>query len=279
VTIDSVKDPIIQTARALGTRSGRAAAGRGLADGIRLVTQIIESGSTVDAVLVPDGPVDDILAERAAAAGVPLHPVRPGVLRRIIGSATPPDCLAIVPLGPETAATTPTGRLTVICERVLDPGNLGSIIRTAYGLGCADVVLSGAADASSRRVIEASRGAVLRVGLHRFADGRSAIEALRHDGWLVVAADGSAGLRIDDVDVPGGRAAVVVGNETDGLTRAVREAADIVAGIELDGEIESLNVAVATGIALYTLRRRLPGRGLEDGARPDRHSPTGGSGE
>jgi TrmH family RNA methyltransferase len=258
VTIDSVKDPLIQTARRLGTRSGRAAAGLGLADGIRLVTQIIEAGTRIEAVLVPEGPVDTILAQGAEAAGIPLHPVRPGVLRRILNSATPPECLAIVTLGPETEATTPTGGLTVICDRVLDPGNLGSIIRTARGLGCDDVVLSGQADASSRRVVEASRGAVLRVGLHRFADGPAAIEALQREGWLVVAADGTGARRIEDVEVPGGRVAVVVGNETDGLAPAVRRAADVVAAIELGGDVQSLNVAVAAGIALYTLRRRLP---------------------
>jgi TrmH family RNA methyltransferase len=257
MTIDSVKDPLIQTARGLGTRSGRATAGRGLADGIRLVTQIIEAGTAIEAILVPDGPVDATLAQHAEAAGIPLHPVRPGVLRRILGSATPPECLAIVALGPETEATTPPGHLTVICDRVLDPGNLGSIIRTAHGLGCDHVVLSGEADASSRRVIEASRGAVLRVGLHRFADGPAAVAALRREGWLVVAADGSGDCRIEDVEVPGGRVAVVVGNETDGLTPAVQRAADVVAAIELGGGVQSLNVAVAAGIALYTLRRQL----------------------
>ena len=258
MAIDSVKDPLIQSARALGTRAGRAAAGRGLADGIRLVTQIIEAGGAVDAVLVADGPVDPTLAARADAAGVPLHPVRPGVLRRIIGSAAPPDCLAIVPLGAETESTVPAGRLTVVCDRVLDPGNLGSIIRTARGLGCDHIVLSGDADATSRRVIEASRGAVLRVSRHRFADGPGAVAALRAAGWVVVAAHGSGGASLEEVDVTPGRVAVVVGNETDGLSASVRRAADVVAGIEMAGDVESLNVAVAAGIALYTLRRRLP---------------------
>jgi TrmH family RNA methyltransferase len=256
--IDSLKDPLIQTARALGTRSGRAAAGRALADGTRLVTQIIDAGGGVEAVLVPAGHVDEAFAERAAAAGVAVHSVRPGVLRHISGSAVAPDCLAIVTLRPEQT-TTPPGHLTIVCDRVADPGNLGSIIRTARGLGCRSVVIAGDADTGSRRVIEASRGAVLRTGVHRFADGRSAVGTLRADGWLVVATDSRGDRHIEDVDVvPGGRVAVVVGNETDGLGTDVRRAADVVAAIDLDGAVESLNVAVAAGIALYALRRRLP---------------------
>jgi RNA methyltransferase, TrmH family len=253
--IDSLKDPLIQTARSLATRAGRIAAGRGLAEGTRLVGQILAAGAEVDAVLVPDGRIDETLARQAEGAGVTLHPVRPGVLRHILGSATPPDCLAIVTLRPEKDAVVPAGDLTVVCDRVVDPGNLGSIIRTARGLGCAGVILTADADSGSRRVIEASRGAVLRTDLHRFADGASAVTALRDAGWLVVAADGTGHRRIEDVNGRGRRVAVVVGNETDGLDRSVRDGADVVAAIMLSGGVESLNVSVAAGIALYTLKR------------------------
>jgi TrmH family RNA methyltransferase len=257
-TIDSLKDPRIQTARALGTRAGRVAAGYALAEGVRLVLQIIATGTEVEGVLVADGHIDEALAEGTEAAGVAVHTVRPGVLRHIIGSATPPDCLAIVALGPEFPGTAPPGRLTVVCDGVLDPGNLGSIIRTAHGLGCAAVVIAGEADVGSRRVIEASRGAVLRTSVHRFADGPAAVATLRSEGWLIVAADGTGQGAIEDVEVPGGRAALVVGNETRGLSPTVRREADVVAAIEIGGDVESLNVAVAVGIGLYCLRQRLP---------------------
>jgi TrmH family RNA methyltransferase len=253
-TIDSVKHPLIQSARALATRSGRLAAGRVLAEGTRLVIQIIDAGSPVEAVLVPEGRVDDGLRDRIDQAGVALHTVRPGVLRHVFGSATPPECLAILPGPDEQEETLPTGDLTIVCDGVADPGNIGAIIRTARGLGCAGVVVTGDVDPGNRRVVEASRGAVLRMSVHRFTDGKAALRALRAAGWWVAAADarGDRGLR--DLEAPSGRRAVIVGNETDGLRPSVSAAADVVAAIELESDVESLNVAVAAGIALYALR-------------------------
>ncbi len=257
-TIDSIKHPLIQTARSLATRGGRTSSGLTLAEGTRLVTQILDAGTTVHSILVPLGQTDRDLESRAEAAGVDVHPVRRGVLRHVFGSPTPPECLAIVPVAPERHGSVPSGDLTIVCDGVADPGNLGAIIRTARGLGCEGIVLTGDTDPGSRRVVEASRGAVLRVSAHRFADGRVAVTALRAEGWTVVAMDGRGERDLGDVAVPAGPVAVVVGNETEGLGAAVRSAADVLVAIGLAGDVESLNVAVAAGIALYTLRSRRP---------------------
>lgn len=267
-TITSVKDERIQTARALTTRAGRIGAGLALADGARLVTQILAAGTPVEAVLVPDGRVDPGLAAEAERTGVELQATRPGVLRHVLASATPPDAIAVVPFRAEEAGTTPAGSLTVVCDGVADPGNLGSIFRTAMGLGCDAVVVTGDIDPTGRRVVEASRGAVLRAGVHRFPDGPAAVSTLRDGGWLVIAADGAGDVTFDEVgaDAPDGRpVALVVGNETDGLDGRVRRAAEVVARIDLVAGVESLNVGVATGIALHVLVRRA---GRVPGGRP-----------
>jgi TrmH family RNA methyltransferase len=264
-TIDSVKHPLIQSARSLTTGTGRRRAGEALADGLRLVVQLLESGSDVRAVLVPAGAADPVLAGRAADAGVDVHPVRPGVLRHVLGAAVPPDALAIVGFPAELGATVPAGGLTVVCDGVADPGNLGSIIRTARGLGAAGVVLTDDTDPAARRVIEASRGAVLRVAVHRFAGPVAAVGALQAAGWLVVGTAGDAPVAIDDVEVPSGRVALVVGNETDGLSARTRRAVDVEAAIRLTGGVESLNVGAAAAIGLHVLGRRTRGGGWMTG--------------
>jgi TrmH family RNA methyltransferase len=255
--IDSIKHPQIALARSLTTRGGREREGRGLADGLRLVTQILESRGPVDAVLVPAGTTDAALDLAASAAGVEVHQVKAGVLRHAIATTGTPDALAICRLATIEEGTTPAGRLAVICDQVLDPGNLGSIVRTAVALGAAGVVLTGDEDTGARRVIDASRGAVLMARLHRFAGPKAAIEALRAAGWYVLAADASAPEQLDGLGHGGSRLALVVGNETNGVSPGALRSADGRGAIGLSGPVESLNVAVAAGIGLWILGRRL----------------------
>lgn len=264
--VDAVKHPIVQVARELSTRSGRHRQGRLLVEGTRLVTQVLEAGDGVDAVLVPAGHLDDDLGALADRAGVDVYPVRAGVLRHVLGAAGVPDCLAVAPFQPEVGATAPEASLTVVCDRVADPGNLGSIVRTVCGLGDPAVVLTGDEDLTSRRAVDASRGAVLRCRVHRFRGSVAAVAALRQAGFLVVAAvggpggPGRPGVGFDQVGAAGRRVALVVGNETDGIDPAVVRAADTVATIPLAASVESLNVAVAAGIGLYALRAAGAGR-------------------
>jgi RNA methyltransferase, TrmH family len=258
--IDSLKHPDIALARTLSTRASRDREARGLADGLRLVTQILQGNGPVDVVLIPAGAHDDELLATADAAGVPVREVKAGVLRHALGISTTPDALAICRLPSIEASTLPAGSLAVVCDRVLDPGNLGSIIRTAVALDAPGVVLTGDEDPGARRVIDASRGAVLHAGLHRWPDPKSAVKALQADGWWVVAADGSSGGDLEQSSGDHDRLALVVGNETDGVSQTVLRAVDERGAIPIRGPVESLNVAVAAGIGLWILGHRLGGR-------------------
>jgi TrmH family RNA methyltransferase len=263
-TVGSVKDPVIQLVRTLSTRAGRHREGRCVADGTRLVTQLLTSGCPVETVLVPaGGDPDPGLAAAADAAGVELLAARAGVLRHALGTAAVPDCVAVCAHPVEVAGGIPAGPLAVVCDRVLDAGNLGSIVRSALGLGPAAVVLTGDEDPGARRVIDASRGAVLRAALYRYPDPVGAVTALRAAGWWVVAADGGADRPLAPPGAAQARRALVVGNETDGIAPAVRRAADAVGAIPLAAGTESLNVAVAAGIGLWILdpAREAPGAG------------------
>jgi TrmH family RNA methyltransferase len=246
--IDSIKDERIVAARALGTRAGRLAAGRCLVEGESLVRQVLAAGSTVDYVLcAEDGPAEPL--------PVPVFAVREGLLRKVTGSAKPPGWLAVVELPAEAGPDEPYGDFAVVCDRVADPGNLGTIVRTARALGVRDVVLTDAeTDLGSRRVLDAARGAVLGARVHRFDGPVAAVRALRERGFQVVATS-PRGARLQSLaPLRSGRVALVVGNETDGVDQATVDAADLVVQIPMAGAVESLNVGVAAGISIYELR-------------------------
>src|ERR1700727_255572 len=112
--IDSIKDDRISMARALATRAGRVSVGRCLIMGASLIGQVAEAlhetgrrstaGARLDYVLCPQGADESELAGRRAAAGVAVHPVRDGLLRKITGPARPAGWVAVALLPPETDA-------------------------------------------------------------------------------------------------------------------------------------------------------------------------------
>lgn len=138
--IGSIKDERIAAARALATRSGRVAAGRCLIEGLSLVRQTV-SGVGVDFVLHASG-ADPAPGEELVGAGVPVYGVREGLLRKITGGAKPVEWLAVAVLPVESGPDVSFGDFTVVWEGGADPGNLGTIVRTAHALGVRDIVLT-----------------------------------------------------------------------------------------------------------------------------------------
>jgi TrmH family RNA methyltransferase len=127
-----------------------------------------------------------------------------------------------------------------------DPGNVGTLIRSADAFGAAVALSHGCADALSQKALRASAGAIFRVPLVPWDErpGRQ------------IALDASGAVPLGDVDLTP-PVTIVLGAERAGLPNEVLEACDVVAAIPMPGEAESLNVAAAGAIALYELSRRV----------------------
>ncbi|MFC9769699.1 TrmH family RNA methyltransferase, partial [Rhodococcus jostii] len=138
--IDSIKDERIVRARALGTRAGRRAAGRCVIEGAGLIGQVLAAGADLEYVLHAEAETD--LCAELRDAKVPVYAVREGLLRKITGSAKPVEWLAVAMLPAEVEPGEQYGDFVVVCDKVVDPGNLGTIVRTARALGVRDVVLT-----------------------------------------------------------------------------------------------------------------------------------------
>lgn len=255
--ITSLKDDHLQQVRALASRTGREQAGGCLLEGAALITQAVETGATLRFVLAAEGatdPVTSLLAE----ARVPVLMAKESVLRQAVRLNRPVAWLAVAELAATAGDEQPYGDFAVVLDRVLDPGNLGTIVRTAVGLGVADIVCTDPdTDLTSRRVLDASRAAVLRARLRRYDTPVEAVHDLRKHGFEIVATSGRGRVLQGAVRLSGRPVALVVGNETDGVGDDVLEVADHVVRIPMSGDVESLNVGVATGISLYELRTRM----------------------
>ena len=194
-----------------------------------------------------------LLAE--VPAGVRVTEVDPRVMQRLSDAATPPGALAVVRTPDTAVAPHPAGHLVVL-DGVSDPGNVGTLIRSAAAFGAA-VLSVGGADPFGPKAVRASAGTCYRTVIHRVERAEDLGALLHGDGRMVLglAADGGSTLEEVAADQSPSGVALVVGSEPHGLGEAVRAAIDVLVRIPMAGGIESLNVAAAGAIAMHALMR------------------------
>ncbi len=183
----------------------------------------------------------------------------PGLLEELTGFHLHRGALASMhrPEPLDLATLLRDARRIVIVEDVMDHTNVGAIFRSVAGLG-ADAVLvtPRCADPLYRRSVRVSMGTVLQVPWTRLPEWDEAVPVLHDAGFTIAAlalADDAVGLREFAASAPE-RVAIVVGAEGDGLSRAALDAADVVVTIPMGHGVDSLNVAAASAVALYSLQ-------------------------
>ncbi len=147
--------------------------------------------------------------------------------------------------------------LVLALDQVSDPHNLGACVRTAEAAGCAGVVIprDHAADPAAPAAAKAACGAMARLPVLRVTNLARALDALRARGFWTVGLAGEGEAELFGLDLRGAMA-LVMGSEGKGLRRLVRERCDRLARIPMPGRVESLNVSVATGVALFEAVRQ-----------------------
>ncbi len=269
----------VQAARRLAKRAFRARDRRFLAEGPQAVREAVArhvSGrDTVVELFVTAEAADrhlDITGP-AADAGLPVHRVSGEVMAALSQTVTPQGVVAVCtfvdqPLSDVAAAA---HGLVVLLAHVRDPGNAGTVIRTADAAGADAVVLAGeSVDPYNGKCVRASAGSIFHLPLAAGLPVDAAVGAVRARGLRILAADGHGDLDLDDVLDDGGLdgpTAWLFGNEAWGLPEETRALADDVVRVPIHGHAESLNLATAAAVCLYASARaqRLAGRSaLED---------------
>ncbi|MBW3069214.1 MULTISPECIES: 23S rRNA (guanosine(2251)-2'-O)-methyltransferase RlmB [unclassified Actinomyces] len=146
--------------------------------------------------------------------------------------------------------------LLVALDQVTDPHNLGAVLRSAGAFGADGVIIPERRSAGvSAAAWKVSAGAAARVPVARETNLVRALQALKKEGCFVVGLDGRADTPVEELNLADSPLVVVTGAEGSGLSRLVRDTCDLLVSIPIAGTVESLNAAVATGIALYEVDR------------------------
>jgi TrmH family RNA methyltransferase len=261
--ITSPRAAAVVAATRLAKRSFRTRDGRFLAEGPQAVREALARPGTVSALFVTAeaaGRHPELVAG-AHDAGVLVHRVSGQVMDALAQTTTPQGLVAVcgfldVALRQVVDAAP---RLVVLLAQVRDPGNAGTVIRTADAAGASAVLLSrGSVDVYNAKCVRAGAGSMFHLPIAVDVDPAEAVAALRTAGIRVLAADGRGRTDLDDLAGSGGLAgptAWIFGNEAWGLPAEVAECADETVRVPIHGRAESLNLATAAAVCLYASAR------------------------
>lgn len=251
----------------MSRESRDAAGGLQTVYGLRPVEELLEARpGAIERILASREKTRGVgpLLKRARRAGIPVTYLARDLLRKRVGGAHHQGVAALVaprayvPLDrlAAQAAARPDGIL-VFLDRVVDAGNVGSILRTAAAAGAAGAILSAEGTAGlGPAAAKASAGVLERIPVARSARPSKDLAGLRERGFRILGLDAGGETRWDRADLSG-RIVLVAGGEERGMRPGVREACDARIAIPLAAGVESLNVAIALGVLLFeALRRR-----------------------
>jgi len=251
----------LKTLRALKMKKGRDQQGRFLIEGAHLCAEALGSDRLPMLLLyTPSGFRTREIKEtvvRAQQNGVPNLKISESTLKSLADAATPQGILAVM-AKPIPEAVPGQGHVFVLLDQVRDPGNAGTIIRTADAVGADGVYLTaGSVDLYNSKVLRSTQGSIFHLPVAAEVDPVTSLEAFRNRGFRIFVAEPRDGRTYTEVRYPG-RFVLAVGNETRGVSREVADRADESIRVPIRGRAESLNVAMACGVILYeAFRQRL----------------------
>ena len=244
-------NPKVQRLRRLiGRRSARHGEHRFVIEGPLLVTEAVRSGWTIEEQFVPAG------GGGAIAGAGQVRELAPGVFERLGSTQTPQAPIAVAEMRCRGAADLlADASWVVVLQRIRDPGNLGTVIRSAEAAGAdAVVVTPESVDPFAPKVVRASAGALFHVPVVEATLGDVAAAGLRLVG---TTSHDPAGATVPYVDADlTGRLAIVLGNESDGVIVDDAEMIDRWVTIAHRGRSESLNLAMAATLLAFEVARR-----------------------
>ncbi|MDP4133684.1 MAG: RNA methyltransferase [Bacillota bacterium] len=238
----------IKLIKKLNRSGAREKSGMFIIEGRRAVTDAIENGAEISFIMYCEG------SDFEFESSIQQYSLDRKTFAEITDTSSPQDLLAVAKMKPlrldDIVKASPS--LIIVCDRVQDPGNLGTIIRTADAVGNAAVIISeGSVDMYNPKVIRSTMSSIFNLPIAKDVDILPALDTFKNLGYKVVC----GALRAESSDLFSsslrGKCIIIIGNEGSGASNEVIEASDILVKIPINGRAESLNASVSCGILAY----------------------------
>ncbi len=255
--ITSRDNKILKLVRFLRRKKGRTDSGLYFAEGARLIGEALVS--------VPESVRYIIVSENFCEKntdyingldrdGKIVYITEDRFFKEICDTETPQGIGAVIEMPKDMRVDYSKLSYILILDGVSEPGNMGTIIRTAEAAGIELICLcGGCVDVYNPKVVRSAMGSLFRMKFVSISP--ESIEQLKEEGFTVVATALYNSVPLEEAGVSGKRA-IVIGSEADGVSKEVIEISDVSVRIDMCGKVESLNAAVAAGIAMYAFKPR-----------------------
>ena len=260
--ITGFSNPLVKRVKALRDKKARRLEGLFLAEGLRILTEALEAGRTPEMLwFAPESarhPLVEALVNATETGGGEVFVTSPDILSKLSGKDNPGAVLGVYPeqWTPLSALDRGTAAIWIVAERLRDPGNLGTILRTGDAVGAGGLILiDDCTDPFSVEAVRASMGALFTQSISK-ATWPEFIHWLRQGPGQLVGTS----LNTDhDYQAPDYAPPVflVVGNESQGLPEAYEADCDLLVKMPMMGKADSLNAAVATSVMAYEVLNQL----------------------
>lgn len=246
--ITSVQNRRVKEWRKLHLRKEREHTQTFLIEGHHLIEEAIKSQWPVKHMIVQKG-----VEIPFATKEIEIVTVHPKVFRSLSQTESPQGMMAVVSMPGKQERK---GNLILLVDQVQDPGNLGTLIRTADAAGFSTVVLGeGTVDVYNDKVLRATQGSLFHV--HCIQENLyKKMDRLKEEGFHIIASALEDAIFYEQMRVSE-KTALIVGNEGAGIQKKLIEKADQTVKIPIFGKAESLNVSIAAGILMYNVQRKL----------------------
>ena len=239
----------IKKIRSLDSKKGRDIHNLILLEGKRLIEQAIKSDFNIDKIWISEDFNNKNEEFIKQLNGLAIDSISNQDLKKVTATKNPSGIIGV--MKPPVGDINKMNQRVIILDNIADPGNLGTILRTANWFGVSNILLSeGCVNPYNSKVIRSAMGAHFSMNIF---SGKIDyyIKRLQSNGFEIIAADLNTDNAIEDLKINSNKWALLMGNEAQGISETASNLADHTVKIHQVGEIESLNVSVACGIFLY----------------------------
>lgn len=254
--IESKENTLIKETKKLREKKYRAEMDSFLVEGFRFVEEALKSDFQVERVFLSENALDKwekFHLQEKLQQNTEVYCVREGAFKLLCGTETPQGIVAVTKTKKKSLRD--QEGFYVLVDKVQDPGNLGTIMRTAHAAGALGVLLmKGTVDAYNEKTLRSTMGAIFNVPLVDGCDAAT-VQELKKKGFKLVVSSLDTDNNFYDVDLKG-KVIIAVGNEGNGISEEIYSLCDEKVKIPMPGNAESLNAGVAASIMMYEVVRQ-----------------------
>lgn len=261
IYIESKENNLFKETKKLKEKRNRTREGKYLIEGFRLIQEAFKAKMQIDYLMICEGSEDKLneyLNEYVDEKSI--YIIKKNLFSMLTSTETPQGAIAVVKN--KELPKDLKGEFFLLCDKVQDPGNLGTIIRTAHAAGVDGIILTkGTVDIYNDKSIRSTMGSLFYVPIIQEDEDLSFTKKLKDEGFSLVATSLQESKDFFESDLKG-KIILSVGNEGNGISEEVFELADKKVKIPMPGGAESLNVAIATSIILFEKVRQSLSKGI-----------------